>query len=65
MDQNKRWLTPSDFEKEFAIPRNSQCNLRSKKRIPYSKIGGYIRYDRDKINDWLENHCFDIVDYNN
>jgi excisionase family DNA binding protein len=27
--------------------------LVSERRIPYYKIGHYIRFDRDELNDWL------------
>ncbi len=53
MNQNQ-WLTPEDVENEFKISRSTQAKLRMNKKIPYSKIGGKIvRYNREKINQWL------------
>ncbi len=56
----KRWLDPSELEKEFHISKSAQAKMRmvsSSSTLPYSKIGGkYIRYDRILINKWLEDH---------
>lgn len=50
----KEWLTPADLEAEYDIPKSSQNKMRIKKYIPYSKIGGRVRYSRTAINKWLE-----------
>lgn len=61
-DNQKRWLTPVDFEEEFEICIETQKKMRSAKSIPYSKIGRkFIRYDRLKIYQWLEDH--EVVNY--
>jgi len=52
----KRWLSPTDFETEFDISKSTQAKLRMQKKIPYSKVGGFIRYDREKIDKWFEDH---------
>jgi len=52
----KKWLTPSDFELEFAIPIGTQAKKRSVGKLPYSKFGGFIFYNRSKINQLLEEH---------
>ena len=53
----KRWLTPQDLLTEFNISIKIQNRLRSEKKIPYSKVGRQVRYDRVEINKWLENHA--------
>ena len=50
----KDWLTPIDREKEFGIKVSTQNKMRMAKKIPYSKIGKFVRYNRAKINQWLE-----------
>lgn len=52
----KRWLSPTDFEKEFSIKISTQAKMRirSKNKLPHSKVGKFIRYDRLVINLWLE-----------
>lgn len=56
----KRWLSPSNLEEEFGFSQSTQAKMRmasNSSTIPYSKIGGkFIRYDRNEIDKWLENH---------
>jgi len=56
-ETNKRWLSPDEFEKEFGISKSTQAKYRlEKNKIPFSKIGKFIRYDRIKIDKWLESN---------
>ena len=50
----KRWLRPADLAEEFGIAPDTQAGMRSTGRIPYSKRGKFIYYDREKIDIWLE-----------
>jgi len=56
----KRWLSPNDLMREYGFSKSTQAKMRmssSKSTIPFSKIGGkYIRYKRDQIEQWLEDH---------
>ena len=52
----KRWLDPDELWEELGFKPDNQAQMRMDKRIPYSKIGGYVRYDRNKINAWLEDN---------
>lgn len=58
--ENKRWLSPSDLENEFGFSKSSQAKMRMKSSsstMPFSKVSGkYIRYDRNAIDRWLEEH---------
>lgn len=38
------------------ISKANQSHRRAKKAIPFSKIGNFIRYDRLKIDKWIEEH---------
>lgn len=58
---NTEWINPKEFSKEFGMALSTQAKYRSKKKIPYSKIGGFILYSRKKINEWLESHTFEAV----
>ena len=53
LEQNN-WLTPAQMELEYFFSKSRQAMLRMEKKIPYSKIGSYIRYSREAINKWLE-----------
>jgi len=58
MNKNqKRWLNPKELFEEFGFTVANQAIMRMDKRIPFSKIGKYIRYDRIEIEKWLENHA--------
>jgi len=58
--EQKRWLSPSELEVEFGFSKSTQSKFRmasNSSTIPFSKIGGkFIRYDRIKIDLWLEQH---------
>ncbi len=50
----KLWLTPKDLAHEFDITLSTQAKMRMKNRIPYHKIGKYVRYKRTDINQWFD-----------
>ncbi len=52
----KRWLTPQDLLTEFNISIKIQNRLRSEKKMPYSRVGRQVRYDRIEIDKWFEEH---------
>ena len=54
---NKRWLDPKELELEYGLVEDTISKYRMQKKIPFCKIGSkLIRYDRQKIDKWLENH---------
>jgi hypothetical protein len=57
----KRWLNQKELLKEFGFGISNQAKLRMKNKIPFSKIGRYIRYDRLEINKWLENNKIEVA----
>lgn len=48
------WLTPQNLEDYYGFSKSRQARLRMERKIPFSKIGSYIRYSREAINKWLE-----------
>ncbi len=50
----KRWLNPDELEVLFKIGKSLQSKMRMNKSIPYSKLGGLVRYDRHKIDEMFE-----------
>lgn len=56
----KRWLTIEELEVEYGFKEDAQAKMRMEDnliKIPFSKIGRkFIRYDRLKIDKWLEEH---------
>lgn len=57
----KEWLTPNDLHNEYGFSLSTQSKYRMYKKIPFSKIGKYIRYSRKAIDAWLEEHAVQAV----
>ncbi len=51
------WMDPKQLFKFYGISVERQNKLRSKKLIPYSKFGNYIRYEKAQIEKWLRSHA--------
>ena len=50
----KVWLSPQDLENEFGIKMSTQNKYRMAKKLPYSKVGKFVKYSRAKINKLFE-----------
>jgi hypothetical protein len=51
-----KWINPKVFAEEFGMAITTQAKLRMQRKIPYTKIGGFIYYNRNDIDQWLELH---------
>lgn len=56
MEDEGRWLCPLGLEARFKFKRKTQDKWRMQKKIPYSKIGRFILYDKYEIDSWIEAH---------
>lgn len=56
-----RFMTPKQLEEEYSFSEANQAQMRMKKRIPYIKIGGYVKYDRIEIDKWLEQNAIQVT----
>jgi len=54
MENTTEWYTPQGLQENYGFSKSRQARLRMERKIPYSKIGNYIRYSREAINQWLE-----------
>jgi predicted DNA-binding transcriptional regulator AlpA len=52
----KQFLTPDELLEEYGFGKKWQDKMRGLKLIPYSKLGGYIRYSREEIDRWIISH---------
>lgn len=59
----KNWINPDELEAMFGIAKDTQQRYRTNKKIPYSKIGGFIFYNIHKIDKWIEAHAFDVQNF--
>ncbi len=60
--KQKRWLTTEDFEEEFKVGYKTQEKMRKERRMPFSKFGGRVYYDRKLIDKTLEEHIVETRD---
>ena len=57
----KRWLTPKELQEEYGFGISNQAKLRMDRKIPYSKVGHWIKYDRLEIDKWLESNKIAVI----
>ena len=50
------WLDPRGLHNAYGFSTSRQATLRSEGKIPFHKVGRYIRYKREDIDAWLDNH---------
>ena len=55
------WLNTDELAERYGIAKSTQALYRSQKKIPYSKIGGFIFYSEEKINKWIEDHSQEVI----
>ena len=48
------WISPDQLEEEFDVKKSTQAKMRMAGTLPYSKLGKFVRYNRAKINQMLE-----------
>ncbi len=48
------WISPKHLEYLTQIKPDVQKQLRFNKKIPYYKLGGYVRYKKTEILAWLD-----------
>ena len=63
MAQNTQndWLSPTGFEAEYEIKKSTQSKYRMENKIPFCKIGKFIRYNRAEINAWIASHKMGVA----
>ena len=55
----KQWISFTELEAEYGFLVASQAKMRmmdESSTFPFSRIGNTIRYDRHKVDQWLEEH---------
>ena len=57
----KQWLNPRELEQEYGFSLSTQAKYRMDRKIPFSKIGKYIRYSREDINEWLNSNRVEVA----
>lgn len=52
---SKRFLTPDELLEEYGLGKKWQDKWRPL-GLPYIKLGGYIRYHRETVEEWILKH---------
>ncbi len=56
--RNRALLSPTDVERDYGIPRNTQAVWRCTNRYEFAglviKVGSSVRYRRDELEAWFE-----------
>ncbi len=50
----KQWLNSDELEAEYGILKSTQAKMRMAKTLPYHKVGKYVRYKREDIDQMFE-----------
>ncbi len=50
----KEYITPEELARVYGMSVSTQSKMRSAKKIPYHKIGSYVRYKVADIHNWLD-----------
>lgn len=59
MNQQIEWLTPKTLEAIMGIKMSTQAKLRMNRKIPFSKFGKFIFYNKNEIDKLLRNNSIE------
>ncbi len=54
LSENKKWVKSKDVQKLLQISAGTLQNLRNRKMIPFTKLGGVIFYNREDLKKVME-----------
>lgn len=60
-DNHREWLDPQGFEDMFGWKKSTQAKYRMLGKIPFCKIGKFIRYNKNEIDQWIASHKMGVV----
>lgn len=52
----KVWLTPNELEREYGFSKSTQSKYRMNKKIPFYRVGKFIKYEKSEIDNWISQH---------
>jgi len=59
MNQQIEWLTPKTLEAIMGIKTSTQAKLRMNRKIPFSKFGKFIFYNKSEIDKLLKDNSIE------
>lgn len=55
-------LTSDDLCDQLKMKKSTLYQMTCAKKIPHLKIGGFLRFDQDQIDEWLEKQSVAPID---
>ena len=59
----KRYLTIDELSKYISTPRGTIYSWTHMRKIPYSKVGRVLRFDKQEIDSWMKKKRVKVFDY--
>ena len=56
-----KWADPEGFKERYGWEKSTQSKYRMLGKLPYYKIGKFIRYNIDEIDEWMLSHRVGVV----
>jgi len=56
------WMRPEELEKELGITISAQTRMRAERKIPFYKIGKFIKYNKQEISEWIKSHKVEVIE---
>jgi len=55
-----KWITPKELKALHGFGLSTQAKLRMDKKIPFYKIGNFIKYNLSDIDLWIKSNKVDM-----
>jgi len=59
----KRYLSIDELSQYIGIKKGTIYQWTNQRRIPYSKLGKVLKFDKQKIDNWLKKKEVKVFDY--
>ena len=57
---SRKLLNIEELSEHLGITVNTAYSWVSQKKVPYIKVGRLVRFDMDKINEWVEQNSVEV-----
>lgn len=61
----KRYLSIEELSKYISTPKGTIYSWTHMRKIPYSKVGRILRFDKQEIDRWMKKKKVKVFDYKN
>ncbi len=60
ISDKKEWLNPKEVFEIYGLTEEYQRTMRGQRRIPFTKVGSSVRYNKAKLDEWMENGSVEV-----